>query len=502
MQATTDAELAQLEAALERSLLTASFGDFFTWAWPVMEPTRALMPSVAVDGVCAALQAVADGRIRRLLVEQPPGTSKSLAGAVAFPAWLLLRSGGRERIMVGSYSWSFATRDSRRCRDLVQSPQYRALCAWSLRDDANRNDDWWTTANGRRLITSVDGKSTGERCSIQIVDDALSAADTYSNPAKLEAIRWMNEVLPSRLEDQRSNARIMFGQRLAVDDPQGDARKRGWKVLSLPALLVEGEEPCELKDDAGVLVWRDPRAVGVPLVDLLDAASVHRLRTESLGPAAFAAQYMQKPHDDSTSLFKREWLKRRWGSGEGCVPLPEYFDREVITLDASFKEGAKSDFAVIQRWGAKGGDRFLLEQWRQRAGYVDTKAALLDVATRAPFAKVLIEEAANGHAILDQLRREVAGVVGISPHVSGSGLKGKAGRAASVQGIVASGAVVLPDAAPFVDAFLYEVCSFTPGATGQHDDQLDAMVYALRDLQDPLDELISVSPIVLQRRAR
>lgn len=474
-------DLDDLEQEAERVLCRRNFRYFFERAWPYMEPTKPLLPSIAVDGVCAALQAVADRRIRRLAISQPPGTSKSLAGAVAFPAWLLLRSNGRERVMVGSYSWGFATRDSARCRDLVQSEWYRKLVngTWKIRDDANHKDDWWTSATGRRLITSVDGKSTGERCSIQIMDDALSAADTYSTPAKLEAIRWINEVLSSRLEDQRTDPRVIIGQRLAVDDPIGDVLKRNWRYLCLPALLEDGDEPCELYDDEGKLVWRDPRQVGEPLVALLDAPSIERLRTESLGPAAYAAQYRQKPHDDSTSLFKREWLKRRWTDAD----LPAEFERQVITLDASFKAGEKSDYAVIQRWGSRGSDRFLLEQWRERAGFVDTAFALKRIAQAHPFAKVLVEEAANGHAVLDQLKREIAGVVGIPPRISGSGITGKAGRAASVQAIVASGCVVLPANAPWLEPWLDEVCSFAPGQSGGHDDQVDAMVYALRELQ-------------------
>jgi hypothetical protein len=87
---------------------------------------------------------------------------------------------------------------------------------------------------------------------------------------------------------------------------------------------------------------------------------------------------------------------------------------------------------------------------------------------------VLVEGAANGHAILDQLRHEIAGVIEVKPD------GGKVARAASVQAIVESGAVVLPASASWVEAWLDEVCAF-PAV--KHDDQTDAMVYALRDLQ-------------------
>ena len=120
------------------------------------------------------------------------------------------------------------------------------------------------------------------------------------------------------------------------------------------------------------------------------------------------------------------------------------------------------------------------------------------MAKAHPLAKVMVEEAANGHAIINQLRTEIAGIIAIPPSVSGTGAGGKAGRAASVQAIVASGSVVLPAHAPWLEAWLDEVCGFTPaGATGKHDAQVDAMVYALRDLQEPGGQRASVGGVVV-----
>lgn len=459
---------AGFERDLARSLCVDSFQDFVRAAWSTIEPTRALLPSVALNALCAALQAVAEGRIRRLAIACPPGVSKSLIGAVAFPAWLLLRTGGRARIMCGSYSWTFAERDSRRCRDLIASPWFRDLVAgaWNVRDDADTRADYSTTTGGRRLVVSTGGKTLGERATVQIIDDALSGADVHSPAAKAEAIRWLNEVLPSRLEDAERDPRVIIGQRLTSDDPIANAVAQGWTLLALPAVLGDDEAPCEVYDDAGALVWRDPRKPGEPLVSLLGVDALARLRVE-LGSAAYAAQYLGRPQDDSAAMFKRAWLTRRWST------LPDRFDRVVVALDATFKEGSASDFAVIAVWGAIGADRYLVEQWRRQAGFADTLAALRDVAARYPFAKVVIEQAANGHAILEQLRREVPGIVGVKP------LGSKLARMASVQAIVESGAIVLPEHAAWVGDWVDEVSS-VPSA--KHDDQADAMAHALREL--------------------
>lgn len=463
IQPRTDRQL-----AVEREIVRRSFTAFVYRAWPVIEPTRARLPSIAIDAMTAALQAVADGRIRRLAVACPPGVSKSLVGAVAFPAWLMLRSGGTARVMAGSYSHDLATRDSRRCRDLVTSDWYRALVgnAWTLRDDANTTSDWSTSASGRRLVTSTGSKALGERATIQILDDVLSGADVHSEAKRREAQRWMSEVLPSRLEDAERDARVLIGQRLHVSDPVALAIEQGWNLLVLPAQLGENDDPCELLDDSGAVVWRDPRKLGEPLVSLLGDDALARLRLE-LGASAFSAQYAQKPHDESAAMFPRSCFNRRW------TELPARHDRAVISLDASFKAGASSDYAVAQVWLAVGADRFLVEQWRKQAGFADTLNAVRSMAARWPLAKIVIEAAANGHAIVDQLRRELPGVFAVKPD------GGKVARAAAVQPAVESGAVVLPANAPWVEAFVDEVTAF-PNV--KHDDQVDSMTQALSAL--------------------
>lgn len=510
------ADLDALELDLLRSVCADSFADFVRNGWHVIEPTRPLLPSVAFDAVCAGLQAVADGLIKRLVITMPPGVGKSKLAAVAFPAYMLLRTLGKARVMVGSYSFGFACRDSKFCRDLVISEWYQRLVgdAWKIRDDANTQEDWHTSATGRRLVSSVSGKATGERCTIQIIDDALNAIDADSPAALREALRWVNTVLPSRLEDQRSDARVIVGQRLAKNDPPGDAIAKGWKHLNLPIVLEEGDEPCVLVDDSGTMeIWRDTRALGVPLVELFDDEALRRLEHDELGPTAYATQYKQKPADDSASWFKRDWLRRRWIAPGQAPPvladdappiteLPEFFDREIITVDCSFKETATSDYAVIQRWGAHGGDRFLLDQWRKRAGAAETEEVLLEWHRKHPLLGIYIEEAANGHAIIDRLRKVIAGIIAIPPNESGTGARGKAGRWRSVEAIVRSGAVVLPAYAPWLQVWLDEICSTCGPVEGVKDDQIDAFAYALRELQTDGTEVdvATVGPQVFERR--
>lgn len=295
---------------LLRSICADSFRDYVTHLWPQIEPTRALVPSVAVDGVCAALQAVGEGRIKRLVICQPPGTSKSLLGSVGFPSWIELKERGRARVMCGSYSHQFAERDAIKCREVIRSAPYRQLVggAWGIRADVgDRFDDVWFTGGGRRVIVSP-STSMGERCTVQVVDDALSGEGAFSKAERHRAIRWVSQFLPSRLEDQDNDVRVIMGQRLCEEDPPGWAISNGWKVLNLPAVLDEDDEPCELYDDAGGLVWRDPRRPGEPLSELLSISALAKLRAD-MGSAAFSAQYLQKPLPAGGGMFKRKWFQ-------------------------------------------------------------------------------------------------------------------------------------------------------------------------------------------------
>jgi predicted phage terminase large subunit-like protein len=492
------------------SVVVESFADFVRYGWNEVEPTRALAKSHAIDGMCAAAQAVGEKRIQRLIVETCPGTAKSVIWCVMFPAWLLLRSRGQARVMAGSYSYTFATRDGDRCRQFVKSDWYQELVLeqarqlteqarkkrpnapevepWEIREDADRKDDWSTSTTGRRLIASPGGKSTGERCTTQIIDDSIQAMDAYNKNAKDEATRWIDEALSNRLEDKRVDQRVLVAQRLAKDDPSGRQKERvglGWRCLTLPIVLTAEDVPCELRDDRGELVWRDPRAVGEPISEFFPP-EVQAATELEVGPTAYDAQYRQKPRDESQSMFPSACFQRRW------EVEPETFDRMVIALDASFKEGNASDYAVIQAWGAKGGDRYLLEQWRKQAGFSATLDALLEMAQRYPFAKVLIEAAANGHAIFDAFRKKLPGAVDIPP------AGGKFARASSIEGVVVSGAVILPAHAIWVPAWLSEVTAFSGKRTIPHDDQVDAMAYALRELQSTSKKLPSVSGAIIQ----
>jgi predicted phage terminase large subunit-like protein len=161
-----------------------------------------------------------------------------------------------------------------------------------------------------------------------------------------------------------------------------------------------------------------------------------------------------------------------------AVPIPAQFDTMLQSWDMAFKDGATSDYVVGQVWGANKADRFLLDQRRERMDMPSTKEAVKDLSRRWPKAGTkLIEDKANGPAVIQELRHDVAGLTEVNPE------GGKLARAHAVSPQVESGNVYLPHPAlaPWVDAFIEEAAGFPKS---RNDDQVDAMTQALNRLRN------------------
>src|SRR6266404_5616260 len=148
-------------------------------------------------------------------------------------------------------------------------------------------------------------------------------------------------------------------------------------------------------------------------------------------------------------------------------------DEVLISVDAAFKAAADSDYVVMQVWGKRGADFFLLDQVRDRMDFPTTCRALETLSAKWPMATAkLIEDKANGPALIAQLKSKIPGLIAVEPRGS------KEARAAAVSPAIESGNVHLPspEHAPWVHDFIEECAAFPKGA---NDDQVDAMTQAL-----------------------
>lgn len=454
------ADLAALEDDLVRSLLTDSFADFAAWFWPVVTGAP-FVPNEVTTRIIAALQSVADGTTSRLVLSKPPGCGASTL-LVLFQAWRLARD-PRWRTMAASHSYELSATASRRVRRLVTSPEFTALFKLALRDDAAQIALWETSAGGHYIAVGRDSNVTGRRVNEIVCDDLNAAADRHSKAALDHAWVFFAETLSTRIDNDRA-AMIVCAQRTAVDDVPGRLAEQGWTVVSVPA-----------EDEHG-----NPLAPNVLPRERLDA-----LRAQ-IGTVAYTCQYLQNPVSDTTAFpVKRSWWRFHASNVSefglprpaGCdtesptVPTPEEFSRVVVSADLTFGETKAGDFAAVQAWGSHKGGRYLLEQWRARAGFEQQVAAIEAMAERHPGCAVIVEKAAAGQAAIETLRKRIPGVIAVKPRGA------KAARLAILSPAGESGSLYLPIAMPGLVDFVDELSGCT-----KHDDSSDSAAYAIDHL--------------------
>ena len=480
--------LARAEKARRR------FHEFVRQAWPIVEPATPFRDTWHIGAVCEHLEAVTRGEISRLLINIPPGHAKSLLVSVLWPAWTwTFRPAWRG--LFASYAYDLAERDSVRCRALIRSDWYRGFMeagGWRIVDDQDTKGYFVNSASGFRFSTSIEAQATGWRGDAVVVDDPLSAKEAPSEAKRKETIHWWDLVMSSRLNDMDRGARVIIMQRLHEGDLSGHVLAQGgYEHLCLPSEFDPANRAVTSRTVGGQRTefWRDPRETeGELLFPALFPQRVLEQAKKDLGSSGYAGQHDQRPTPEGGGMFKRSWWRfwRREGTGpeercprpRGCWEgpartLPE-FDRTIISLDAAFKATDTSDFVVFQVWGMKQADRFLLAQARGRMSFTETLTTFRRLARDWPRAyRKLVEDKANGSAIINTLQKEISGVVAINPE------GGKEARAAAVQPAIESGNVYLPDGAPWLDDFVGEFSAFP---RGRHDDQVDCLTQALLDL--------------------
>ena len=463
-----------------------SLARFIREAWNVVEPGTPLAWNWHIDAVAEHLEAVTRGQIRKLLINIPPGHMKSLLVSVFWPAWEWLQK-PEKRGIFSSYASDLSVRDSVRCRSVIESQWFRQSFEpdWELAGDQNVKSFFVNTKMGFRISLSVTGKGTGFRGDCVTVDDPLNAADAYSKAARDSAIFWWDKTMSSRLNDMRTGSKVIVMQRLHEEDLSGHVLALGgYEHLCLPS---EFDPSRRCVTSLGVIDKRE--AEGEALFPEMFPFEVLKQARVDLGTDGFSGQHQQEPVSAEGGMFHRDWW-RFWSDGgqrvrrdgnlvarpRGCSdlpprPLPEKFDRVVLSLDATFKDAKASDFVCLTKWGFLGADRFLLRRIKERLDFVKTKHLMIVESAIEPIAeKKLVEDKANGPAIISELKSKIPGLVAIEPKGS------KEARAYSVQPEVEAGNVYLPDGADWLEDYVGELATFP---LSKNDDQVDSTSQAL-----------------------
>ena len=491
----------------DRERLEANLIDFFEAAWPHFDPAP-FVPGWHLGAIAEHLQAVAEGQIRRLLINVPPRHSKTLITSVAFPAWVWARCPDRDIPLIGpqvkfmclSYGDDLAMDNATLARRLVSSEWYQQR--WGDRVKIARDQDaknkFDTTAGGTRISASFGAGVLGRGADIKIIDDPHKVDEAESELTRERVIRTYDGTLKSRVTDPRISAEITIMQRLHEADLSGHILDDEDVVhLMLPA------EYDPARHCVTVLGWEDPRT------DEGDMLWPRRFGPDELAPFKrnpyeWSGQWQQQPVPRGGGIIKRDWwqlwdgdVARKYGldwfddelNEDGSIrergnkEFPP-FDLVIASLDTAYTTKTENDPSALTVWGGwhdKQGNRkwMLAFAWEERLELHTLVKKTAETCNKYKVDRLLIEAKASGHSVAQEIARlygrEKFGVQLIDPKQTD-----KVARAHSVVAMFAGNMVWAPETR-WSDRVIDQCTSF-PRAS--HDDLVDSVTQALRWLRD------------------
>ena len=375
-----------------------------------------------------------------------------------FPDW---------RIAAASYSSTLADSMSLDVRRNLVSPEH--LILFPLPEEKrkysiNRNGEFTSPyGKGAYIGDGVGGGFTGKPADIFIIDDPIKNAQEALSPTVKEGHwNWYQSTCKTRMS--KNSGQIIMATSWAEDDlsariidlHRGDPRLT---VLKFSAI-----------NDPGEVGYNPDLPLGPLVPELHPLEQLLELKAES-SDYWWSAMYQQSPKSLGGNIFKESSIKYYLPKD-----LPTKFDKVIASWDCTFKDTDGTDFVVGQVWGKKGADSYLLDQIRARLSFTDTVLNVILLRDRWKATReILIEDKANGPAVIDVLKKRVPGIIPIEPDGS------KIARAHAITSFWEAGNIYLPhpDIAPWIKEFVSELTAFPAGA---HDDQVDAMTQAIRRL--------------------
>jgi predicted phage terminase large subunit-like protein len=409
---------------------------------------------------------VAEGRTKRLTWSMPPQEGKSQRVSRTFPAWLLNRDPDL-RIAIASYELGTARRWGRAIRNDITS--HGDKLGIRVRQDTSAAHEWQLDGHrGGVYSVGIGGALTGRPVDVLIIDDPIKGRAEAESPVYRERC-WDFWTDTARTRLAPDAVVILVLTRWHEDDLAGrlltGPSATEWTYVNVPAQAESDDDP----------LGRPP---GEYLLSARGRTTADWEGTKrDVGARTWAALYQGRPAPAEGGLFKRaHW---RWYTAPKAYANPDGTmtvvgaDEVIQSWDLAFKDTKTADFVVGQVWARYGAQVYLLDQICERLDFPATCRAVTALSAKWPQAHAkLVEDKANGPAVIAQLQATVPGLIPVTPKDS------KYARASAVSPFVESGNVYLPDPAiaPWIDTYVVEHSAFPNGA---HDDQVDATTQAL-----------------------
>lgn len=453
---------------------------FVRLMWSTINPGHPLTWNWHLDVLCDRLERISRGENHKLIINVPPGSSKSTIVSIMWPCWEWLQR-PELRIIGASYELALSTIFNVKRRQILQSARYQALRpSFRIVKGQKEKKLFKNTQMGTMRSVSTKSAVTGDHCDRLVIDDPLSPEGIYG-PELQDHVRWMDETAASRFTDLTKAVWVLVMQRLHEEDLSGvllaDDPEGLIEHISIPA-----EYDPETASD-----W-DPRTEkGESFFKARFPKSVLEDKKKR-GTLQYSAQYNQRPTSAEGNMIKRDWWKR-WDK------LPQL--RGAVwtgVWDTAYEAGEGHDYTTGEVWVAVGSKAYLVDQVHRKMSFVEMERAAIKLAEKWPLVPWwLVEQRALGQALIDRLQN--AGVR-TRPYKSQST---KAQRVQAVLPLIEMGQVFVPaedcdrpemiaarhqwTMPQQVEGFLEEMAAFP---RGKHDDQVDAMAMALGELSPML----------------
>ena len=386
-----------------------------------------------------------------LVLSCPPQHGKSLTVTETFPSWYVGKYPDR-RCIIACYNDDFAGKFGRRNKGKIDEVG-QFIFNIKLKKSSDRDMEI-ANHSGSIITRGIMSGITGNSGDLIIIDDPIKNRQEADSQTYRERLweEWQNSI---KTRTQAGTKIIIIQTRWHEDDLSGRVIREepNVEVINIP-----------VEADADDILGRPIGDALCPEIgkgnEWLQAFKQSYLKDPNGGGTrAWNALYLGRPTSAEGNIFKSEW----W---QYYNKLPENIQFLGISVDATFKDNDTSDFVAIEVWGKLNGDYYLIDLIKRRMDFPETLRAIRYMADKYPNKhSILIEDKANGSAIISMLRHEIGGIIAITPKES------KVARANAITGIVEAGNVYLPEYADFTGEFVEEFASFPNGV---HDDMVDA----------------------------
>jgi predicted phage terminase large subunit-like protein len=450
-------DVEELERLESIEAARVSFIPFVNKMWPSFISGR--HHKIMAD----AFERIANGTLKRLIINMPPRHTKSEFGSYLFPAWFMGQYPNK-KIIQTAHTAELAVGFGRKVKNLIDGEDYQAVFGGTkLSTDSKAAGRWSTSKGGEYFAIGIGGAVTGKGADVLVIDDPHSEQDAamgQSNPEVYDKVyEWYTSGPRQRL--QPGGAIILIMTRWSKRDLTGQIIKKSaertgsdaWEIIEFPAIMPESGKP----------LW--PEFWNLTELDAIKA---------EIPVGKWNAQYLQDPTSEEGALIKRDW----WQLWEDDTP--PLCEAIIQSWDTAFLKTQRSDYSACTTWGvfmrknAAGKsipNLILLDAYKEKLEFPELKRMAYEKYCEFEPDQLVVEKKASGAPLIFELRAMGLPVTEFTPSRGND----KFARVNAVSDLFASGSIFAPDTR-WADEVIEECAAFP---SGDHDDYVDSVTQAL-----------------------